>query len=349
MFSKVLGNLTQLQHLLLDGVNMSSVLPTSFLNMSSYITTLTLDTNQLRVKFPADLFRFPCLQKFSLNDNFDLQVNFPKSNWSVPLRSFEVSRVSSLGEHPDSIGNLKSLEVALSETVDLGNNEIYGPISSFSKFVNLIFLDLSSTKLYGNFEVDKKLNKLRDLYLSNNAFISLTSRRYGLGTLDLSYNRIQMIEMDMFLKLESLSYLDLSNNSSLTMNHFHGNIPDSFVEGNVLRTLNLNKNNFEVPLPKSLINCHDLEVLNLGNNKINDTFPHWLATLPKLQVLVLRANYFHGQIIQSEYESHFSALRILDISRNEFSGLLPTTYFKSFKGMMNLSDVQLQLQLQQGK
>ncbi|XVF78930.1 hypothetical protein PTKIN_Ptkin14bG0177900 [Pterospermum kingtungense] len=71
------------------------------------------------------------------------------------------------------------------------------------------------------------------------------------------------------------------------------------------------------------------------------TPPHWLATLSKLQVLVLRANYFHGQIIQIEYESHFSALRILDISRNEFSGLLPTTYFKSFKNMMNLSDVQM--------
>ncbi|XVF78937.1 hypothetical protein PTKIN_Ptkin14bG0178600 [Pterospermum kingtungense] len=102
------------------------------------------------------------------------------------------------------------------------------------------------------------------------------------------------------------------------MNHFHGNILDSFVEGNVLTTLYRNKNDFDGPLPKSLINCHHLEVLDLGNNKINDTFPHWLGILPMLQVLVLQ---------------------ILDLSHNEFSGFLPVTYFKSFKGMMGLRDV----------
>ncbi|WRX29485.1 Leucine-rich repeat - like 10 [Theobroma cacao] len=118
----------------------------------------------------------------------------------------------------------------------------------------------------------------------------------------------------------------------LHKNIFHGNIPDSFVVGNELQTLNLQNNDFDGPFPKSMVNCHDLQVLNLGNNKINDTFPHWLGGLPQLQVLVLRSNYFHGQIILSEAESNFSALRILDLLHNEFSGSLPTTYFKSFKG-----------------
>ncbi|WRX28869.1 Leucine-rich repeat - like 10 [Theobroma cacao] len=134
--------------------------------------------------------------------------------------------------------------------------------------------------------------------------------------------------------MPNLTVLDLH------MNKFHGNIPDSFVVGNKLQILNLNNNDFDGPFPKSLENCHDLQVLNLGNNKINGTFPHWLGTLPQLQVLVLRSNYFHGQISPSENESHFSALRILDLSHNEFSGLLPTTYFKSFRGMMTLSNVQ---------
>ncbi|XVF78885.1 hypothetical protein PTKIN_Ptkin14bG0173500 [Pterospermum kingtungense] len=669
VFKKVLGNLTQLQHLLLSYVNMSSVVPTSFLNMSSYITTLTLETNGLQGIFPVDVFRFPCLQKFKSFANFDLDVNFPESNWSAPLRLLQLAGLS-LGGLPDSIGNLRSLEVldlfssnlkgsvpaslvnltrlnyldvshchlkgsipaslssltqlfhlslgsnqfsgplpfsafnltqiefldfsenklegplpthvsglsrlrelhldsnllsgkipswvfslpslvqlslknnklegaieqfdkiAPLETVDLGNNQIYGPISSFSKFVNLTYLDLSSTKLNGTFDLSMFSN-LNYLSLSNTAVVlSLASRSnvnysfpnlqslglssfnlsefphfvrnlQGLSDLDLSYNRIRMIEADMFLKLQNLQSLDLSNNSPLSvsdkksnvslvlpnlielnlssckisevpiflttqdslmsldlsnniiqgqiskektewgknlvsvnleknyltaldyypwtnvevlnlrsnllegplvvpphsilfflisdnklsgeipspicnlvqleildlsnnnlsgaipkclgsediklslsvidlhMNHFHGDIPDSFAEGNVLRTLNLNKNNFDGPLPKSSINCHHLEVLNLGNNKINDTFPHWLGTLSKLQVLVLRANHFHGQIIHSENELHFSTLRILDLSHNEFSGFLPTTYFKSFKGMMNLSEDQM--------
>ncbi|XP_017979602.1 PREDICTED: receptor-like protein 12 [Theobroma cacao] len=135
--------------------------------------------------------------------------------------------------------------------------------------------------------------------------------------------------------LMSISILDLSNNK------LSGTIPGCLASrGNKLQILNLNNNDFDGPFPKSLQNCHDLQVLNLGNNKINDTFPHWLGTLPPLQVLVLRSNYFHGQISPSEHESHFSALRILDVSHNEFSGFLPTTYFKSFEGMMNLSNVQ---------
>ncbi|XVF78876.1 hypothetical protein PTKIN_Ptkin14bG0172600 [Pterospermum kingtungense] len=690
IFEKVLGNLTQLRHLFLDGVNMSSVVPTSFLNMSSYITTLTLEQNELQGKFPVDVFRFPCLQKFMSSYNYHLEINFPKSNWSAPLLSLEVTE-SFLREVPDSIGNLRFLEVLdlfssqlegsipaslvnltrlnhldlsinlihgpisfsfsnfkqlsyldLSENnlvgpiidsfgnltqlfhlslgnnqfsgplplsvfnlpeieslnfarnkfvgplpnhvsglsrlpalhlhsnflsgkipsclfsipslgvldlknnkltgpieqfdkvvplekVYLQNNEIQGPIPSFSKFVNLTELDLSSNKLNGVFQLDKSLNQLTKLDLSNNAFISLTigsNMNYslpslrsldlsscniievpdvvrnlpGLITLDLSYNRIRVIEAQMFLNLESLQSLDLSHNSALSVsnnsnvslvlpnlswlflsycnitqfpnfltsldslteldlsnniiqgqiskqetkwgknlvfldlsknlltaleyhpwrkigtlllgsnqlegpflvpppstsylsisknklvgeipssicdlvsmqildlsnnylsgaiprclisgvmmlsvldlsnNKFNGNIPNIFPEGNFLQTIQLNNNDFDGPLPKSLVNCHDLEVLNLGNNKINDTFPHWLGTLPQLQVLVLRANCFHGQIIHSENEFDFSSLRILDLSNNEFSGFLTTSYFEGFKSMMNLSDVQM--------
>ncbi|WRX29479.1 Leucine-rich repeat - like 10 [Theobroma cacao] len=158
----------------------------------------------------------------------------------------------------------------------------------------------------------------------------------SISILDLSNNKLSGAIPDCLIskgKIPNLTVLDLHTNK------FHGNIPDSFVVGNKLQILNLNNNDFDGPLPKSLENCHDLQVLNLGNNKINDTFPHWLGTLPRLEVLVLRSTYFHGQIRPSENESHFPALGILDLSHNEFSGFLPTTYFKNFRGMMNLSNV----------
>ncbi|KAK8985577.1 hypothetical protein V6N11_068830 [Hibiscus sabdariffa] len=734
VFESVVGNLTQLRHLVLSDVIMFSVEPASFLNMSSYITTLILEGNGLQGKFPEDVFRFPNLEKLCVNDGFlfpndleklcingfhfpdlekfcldyfhgghpenfifkievyPLEIKLPKTNWSGPLKSLEVSS-SYLQELPDSIGNLRSLEmldlsyssltgsipaalgnltqlkhldlsennlsglfpisvfnltqlgfldlsgnnlsgllpisvfnltqlgfldlsrnnlsgllpisvfnltqlgfldlsrnnligslpsrvsrlsrlrlldlhgnflsgrvqswlfsvpslVVLSlhdnkltgpmeqfdkvvplEYVDLSNNEIQGPIpAAFFQLVNLTVLDLSSNKLSGNFEMDKlsKLSKLQKLSFSNNALLSLSSASNvhyslpyllslnlsscnisefpnfvrnleGLTSLDLSYNRIRVIEADKFLKLKSLESLVLSHNSPLSltnnnnlsvvlpnlsslllssckitefsnflttqeglmtldlsdnsiqgqitkqernwgtnlqyvdlsdnlltvveysswknlqvlklgsnllegpllppppsasvlllsdnrltgeipsticnlnsskmdvvldlsrnnlsgaiprclglrnisvldlhMNHLHGNIPDFCSEGNYrLQTLNLNKNDFDGPLPKSFAYCHHLEVLNVGNNKINDTFPHWLGTLPQLQVLVLRANYFHGQIIHLENGSQFSTLRILDLSHNEFSGFL---LFKSFKGMMSLANVQM--------
>ncbi|XP_039001522.1 receptor-like protein 9DC3 [Hibiscus syriacus] len=321
--------------------------------------------------------------------------------------------------------------------------------------MDLTQLDLSFNDLSGSFEMDKlsKLSKLETLDLSDNPFLSLSSAsssvNYSLPSLaslirlDLSYNRIRVVNADMLVKLNSLQILDLShssplyqsNNNNLTlvlpnlvslsmsscnitefsnflttqekplllppprvsvllisqnrlpgeippsicnmynseedvildlshnnlsgaiprcmgqaifsvldlqMNHLHGNIPDFRVEEDyMLQTLNLNNNDFDGPLPKSLVNCHHLEVLNFGNNKINDAFPDWLGTLPQLQVLVLRSSYFHCQLTHSENGSHFSTLRILDISHNEFSGFLSTTYFKSFQGMMSLADNQM--------
>ncbi|MBA0849932.1 hypothetical protein Goshw_022907 [Gossypium schwendimanii] len=585
---------------------MSSVVPTSFRNMSSYITTLILEENGLQGKFPEDVFRFPYLQKFHFaifllesGQEQELELKFPKTNWSGPLKSLQVSSPY-LQELPDSIGNLRSLEILdLShsnlrwptpvslgnltqlEYLDLSHNNLSGPIPwsvfnltqvqflDFSKnklegslpsqvsglsqlsillfdhnflsgrvptwlfsLPSLVKLRLNNNKLNGNFELDKlsERSKLEQLSLSDNALSSFTSASNanyslpnlvslelsscsisefpnfvrnleGLTYLDLSNNRIHVLEEDMFLKLkslktldlhnsplsvsdnsnlsvvlphldtlwlsscnitefsnfltmqESLTYLDISNNSiqgqitqkennwksylqyldlsnnfltalkyypwknirflklgsnllegpllvppisttvfsisknrlngeipssicnlvdsefgvlldlahnnlsgaipkclglrnifilDLQMNRFHGNIPDFCVEENHrLQTLNLNNNDFDGSLPKSLANCVDLEVLNLGNNKINDIFPHWLGNLPRLQVLALRSNYFHGQITHFENESHFSTLRILDLSHNKFSGLMPTTYFTSFQGMMSLADVQM--------
>ncbi|KAL5831953.1 hypothetical protein ACOSQ4_017307 [Xanthoceras sorbifolium] len=79
-----------------------------------------------------------------------------------------------------------------------------------------------------------------------------------------------------------------------------------------------------------------LEVLDIGNNKLTDTFPYWLGTLPKLQVLVLRSNKFFGFVRDSEANNSFSKLRIIDLSNNNFNGVLPTRYFASLKAMMNV-------------
>ncbi|MFQ6621063.1 hypothetical protein Gotur_002254 [Gossypium turneri] len=605
VFENVVKNLTQLRHLHLSNIDMSSVAPTSFINLSSYITTLILENNGLQGTFPEDVFQFPYLQKFCfiyfpLESRLEqeLELKFPKTNWSGPLKSLQVSSPY-LQELPDSVGNLRSLEMldlggsnlkgpipaslgnlTQLEYLDLSHNNFGGPIPcSVFNFTQLQFLDLSenklvgsfrskvsglsqlsilrlhhnflsgrvpswfftlpslvqlmlnSNKLNGNFELTKQseLSKLEVLSLSNNALSSFTSASNsnyslpclvslelsscnisefpnfvrnleGLYSLNLSYNRIHVIEADMFLKFkglevldlshniplsvgnnsevdivlpvlvelslsscnitelsnflttqESLMFLDLSNNNiqgqiteqennwgsnlltldlsnnlltaleyypwksievlelgsnllegpllapppstmvflisnnrlygeipswicnpessnfivfldlsynnlsgaiskclglrhlsilDLQMNKFYGNIPDFCVERNhKLQILNLNNNDFDGSLPKSLANCLGLEVLSLANNKINDTFPHWLGDLPRLQVLVLRSNYFHGQIAHSANESHFSTLQILCLSHNRFSGFLPTTYFRNFKGMMNLASV----------
>ena len=80
-----------------------------------------------------------------------------------------------------------------------------------------------------------------------------------------------------------------------------------------------------------------MEVLDLGNNKISGTFPHWLESLSELRVLVLQSNKFHGAIANPTTKFSFPNLWIIDLSHNDFDGLLPTKYFNHFKAMMGMN------------
>ena len=156
----------------------------------------------------------------------------------------------------------------------------------------------------------------------------------------------------MICMLKALQVLDLSNNqligqiphclgnfnSSLSIlnmrnNRFQGKLPRTFTKGSNLKTLDLSLNQIKGKIPQSLVNCRMLEVLNLGNNKLNDIFPFWLESLPELKILILRANGFHGPIGSPHPNFGFSKLHVIDLSHNNFSGMLPSKYFDTWNAM----------------
>jgi uncharacterized protein YjbI with pentapeptide repeats len=108
---RLFQNLTKLRELHLDFVNMSSVSLTSFMNLSSSLTSLTLGGCQLCGRLPDTIFRLPNLLKLSLIGNSELTGFFPMVNWTNPLRYLDVSYTHFSGELPKSIGNLKILKV----------------------------------------------------------------------------------------------------------------------------------------------------------------------------------------------------------------------------------------------
>ncbi|BFG29780.1 hypothetical protein CerSpe_160540 [Prunus speciosa] len=592
-FNRIVQNLTNLKELQLYGVDMSSVVPDSFKNLSSSLTTLGLFNCHLQGKFPESIFHRPNLRLVDLRYNYNLRGSLPNSNWSSPLetlylsqtrilvdwhrltrnfkslRTLYLSNCNFVGSYLAFLGNLTQImqldlssnsfggqipwslflnieslvylnlngnnyvgqfpevdsnstlisslydfskqqlvgpiprhltslglyENQLNGTIpswlgslpslkylNLGSNQLSGNIIEFQsrslknlylsdnklhgliprsifELENLRYLDLSSNNLSGTVEFEKfsKLQSLFSLHLSSNylslSFNHLSNNSWpqlstlalsscnisefpyflraspNLDTLNLSYNRIQgevpkwlwdvakdsLYYLDLshnfltgtarhlrwkylgYLNLQnnslqgelpipspstfffsisnnqltgkmppticsltSLEILDLSNNKlsgkihqcignfsqslfvlDLRNNKFHGLIPGTFSKGNVLRNLDLNGNQLEGSLPPTLLTCRELEVLDLGNNKIQGTFPNWLESLPKLQVLILRSNKFYGEIGIPETKFPFQKLRIMDLSYNRFSGLLPTKYFEHLTAMTNLQEPEL--------
>ncbi|GKV52747.1 hypothetical protein SLEP1_g59315 [Rubroshorea leprosula] len=547
-FQMLVHSLTELRFLILDSVNMSLVVPSSLLNLTSSLEHLSLSSCNLQGNFPSQVFQLPSLQLLDLRDNSHLGGNLPESSLSSILEYLNLDGCQFYGSIPDVFGKMQKLTylslfnntfdgeiptsifnltnliyLTLSSNklrgplprnisglsflqefqvdnnfitgrvpswlfslpslsyLDLQNNRLTGPIdhiempnlilqgvylsnngisgsipSSFFHLVNLTRVDLSSNNLSGTITANmlSKLVYLWELDLSNNSLLSLSNNSTGvsysfpnlwflkfsscnidkfpsflrkaerLEVLDISKNKISgqihkweiegmslhilnlsynlltgidlfafenLIEVDLssnllqgslpiisttsdfmnlfisgnnligeipysYCNLTSLIVLILANNSlggkipeclgnfsylyilDLRMNKFHGIIPNSFVNESQLITLNLNGNQLEGILPRTLGYCRLLQVLDVGNNYLNDTFPHWLGVLSGLKVLILRSNRFHGAIYNSTPAFYFPELRIIDVSHNDFTGLLPSSYFKNLTGTRDVHE-----------
>jgi hypothetical protein len=89
---------------------MSSIRPNSLMNLSSYLTTLSLLGCGLQGKLEDNILCLPSLQTLNLAGNWQLEGSLPMSNWSSSLKFLDLSYTSLSGELSDSIGYLKSLK-----------------------------------------------------------------------------------------------------------------------------------------------------------------------------------------------------------------------------------------------
>ncbi|KAK9221105.1 hypothetical protein WN944_009530 [Citrus x changshan-huyou] len=249
----------------------------------------------------------PHMISFSISNN-NLTGEIPSSFCNLSsIQSFDVSNNSLSGQIPHCLGN------STLQTLDLGINNFQGSIpQTYAKGCNLTYLRLNGNHLEGPLPP---------------SFINCVDLRF----LDVGNNSLSG-PIPEYLGNSTLEVLDMR------MNKFNGSLPQAFAKSCVLVSLNLNDNRLKGPLPPSLVNCQYLEVLDFGNNQIDDTFPYWLDVLPELQVLTLRSNRFCGPIGDTKTRVPFPKLRIIDLSYNRFTGVLPIWYLNGFKAMMHGDD-----------
>ncbi|KAK9004859.1 hypothetical protein V6N11_042311 [Hibiscus sabdariffa] len=357
-----LANLTDLD---LSSNNLSGVIKSDMLSKLENLETLDLSSNNFSgvIKFDV-LSKLKNLTALDLSNNKLLSMTGVNSTFQE-LETLDFSSCN-VRQFPHFLRWTKSLMF-----LDLSNNAIEGSILKWESegWEQLYNLNLSHNSLTSLEQYPGKNLGILDL-----CFNKLQG---PLPAPPLPYLRFFLISNNnltgeippSICNLTSVEFLDLSSNSlggiipaclgnfsrvisiiNLQMNNFSGKIPDFCVDDNRLMYLALDDNQFGWMLPRSLINCKSLKFLNLANNKLNDTFPHWLGVLPDLRVVILRSNRFHGPLnISGDVKPSFSSLQVVDLSRNEFSGLVPPVFLQNLHAMKherNLSQTVIQHDLE---
>ncbi|KAL9458674.1 hypothetical protein AB3S75_007527 [Citrus x aurantiifolia] len=303
--------LTSIEHLPWKNLRIlylhSNLLQGSLLDLPPHLNYFSISTNNLIGEIPSSFCNLSSILYFNLSNN-GLSGQIPQCLGYSTLETLDLRTNNFQGSIPQTYANGCNLTY-----LRLSGNHLEGPLPpSLINCVNLQFLDVGNNNLSGPIpECLGNSTRLSFLDVGNNNLSGPIPECLGNSTLEI---------------------LDMR------MNKFSGSLPQTFAKSCVLVSLNLNGNRLEGPLPPSLVNCRHFEVLDVGNNQINDTFPQWLDVLPELQVLTLRSNRFRGPIGDTKTSVPFPKLRIIDLSYNRLTGVLPIWYLNGFKAMMHGDD-----------
>ena len=345
-FNKLVQNLTKLRELHLSEVDMSLVVPSSLMNLSSPLSSLQLVDCGFQGKLPSDVPGLSNLQLLYLSGNTDLTGSFPPFNVSNALSYLDLSmtgisihlpRLGNLtqltvldisynnlsGHIPFSIGKLKHLQ-----TLNLGFNNFTGSVpSDFEQLTELVSLDLSgnsyltpdSSSLNNLVQNLTKLRKLLLRWVNMSLVVPNSLKNLSSSMSILSFGNCGLrgeFPANIFL-LPNLEFLNLGGNVGLTGSFTSSNVSSSLEE------LALFDTKISISIENDFINnLKSLKKLYLSNCNISKRSNlALLGNLTQLIALDLAFNNLSGRIPASL--ANLVNLNLLDLSSNNFKGQIP--------------------------
>ncbi|MED6152998.1 hypothetical protein PIB30_097350 [Stylosanthes scabra] len=320
MIPKIIGLLSELRSLELDGNALKDEITESHLTNFSKLNFLSLSHNSFSLKFVPDWI--PPFQLIILRlASCKLGPNFPSwlhtQNYLIEL---DISDAGINGSVPEWFWYKLPL---LQFYLNLSNNNFVGAIPNLPlRLPRAALMDFSSNQFEG--VIPSFLLPASSLILSENKFSSISSMLCqdnntgkNLGSLVLANNQLEGSLPDCWESVSSLLFLDLSNNN-LT-----GKIPSSMGSLVKLEALVLRNNRFIGKLPSNLKNCTNLFLLDVSENLLSGPIPSWIGeSLQRLTVLSMAGNHLSGNL--SAHLCYANKIQLLDLSRNKLSNEIPS-------------------------
>lgn len=294
-----ISNLSELSVLNLNNNSLTGVFPDSVPSLAN-LTELILSSNNLTGPIPRNLLaNLSQLRVLLLSENklegelFDIQEGYGAQ---LGLLSLEKNML--VDKFPENIKFLRNLEL-----FTIGRNSFSGSIpESIGELKNLTVLGVNNNHLQGHLPSSiANCSRLEYLYAEENLFEGQIW---------------QNIEL-----LPNLVYISIYENS-LT-----GPIPNGIGNLTQLRALVLDNNYFTGSIPTSIGNCTFLQQLTIYNNILTGELPPELSSLSYLELVLLQNNRFVGKPGPAFDRDRQLLLYSVDISQNDFTGVLPDSFF----------------------
>jgi Leucine-rich repeat (LRR) protein len=259
---------------------------------SGYVTSLSLNYNQLNGSLPSELGNLTSLIEIDLVSN---QLT---------------------GSIPPELGNLIGLT-----SLSLSWNQLTGSIpAELGNLINLTWLHLGGNQLTGSIPPELgNLTSLRYLYLWLNKLSGSLPPELGnltsLGWLDFGGNQLTGSIPPELGNLASLTLLNLY------YSQLSGSIPPELGNLANLQYFGLGGNQLTGSIPPELGNLANLQYFELGGNQLTGSIPPELGNLTNLRSVYLSVNQLTGNI-PSELGS-LTNLTNIDLYGNQLTGSIP--------------------------